>query len=45
MAHHANSAYDRSQEISVTGSVNRWQFINPHAGLWIEVTDDEGRGR
>jgi len=43
MAHHANSAYDRSQEISVTGTVTRWQFINPHAGLWIEVTDNEGR--
>ena len=41
-AHHANSAYDRTQTISVTGIVKRWQFINPHAGLWLDVTDQDG---
>lgn len=41
-AHHANSAYDRERTISVTGVVTRWQFINPHAGIWLDVTDDEG---
>jgi hypothetical protein len=41
-AHHANSAYDRSQTISVTGVVTRWQFINPHSGIWLEVTGDDG---
>jgi hypothetical protein len=42
-AHHANSAFDRSQSVTVTGVVKRWQFINPHAGLFIEVTDDSGK--
>ena len=41
-AHHANSAYDRTRTISVTGVVTRWQFINPHAGLWLDVTDKDG---
>lgn len=41
-AHHANSAYDREQSITVTGVVSAWQFINPHAGLWLDVTDDSG---
>lgn len=41
-AHHANSAYDRTRTISVTGVVTRWQFINPHAGLWLDVTDEDG---
>ena len=41
-AHHANSAYDRAQSISVSGTVLRWQFINPHSGLWVEVVDEEG---
>jgi hypothetical protein len=41
-AHHANSAYDREQTVSVTGVVTRWQFINPHAGIWIDVTDEQG---
>jgi len=42
LAHHANSAYDRERTISVTGVVTRWQFINPHAGIFLNVTDDQG---
>jgi len=42
LAHHANSAYDREHTISVTGVVTRWQFINPHAGIFLDVTDEHG---
>ena len=42
LAHHANSAYDRSRTISVSGTVTLWQFINPHAGIWLDVTDEHG---
>jgi len=41
-AHHARSAFDRDRFITVTGTVTRWQFINPHAGLWLEVADEAG---
>lgn len=41
-AHHANSAYDRNTTVQVSGTVTRWQFINPHAGLWFQVRDDGG---
>jgi Family of unknown function (DUF6152) len=41
-AHHANSAFDRTQSVTVTGTVKRWQFINPHAGLFLDVTDEHG---
>ncbi len=42
-AHHANSAYDRTTTTRISGIVTRWQFINPHAGLWVDVEDAEGR--
>lgn len=45
LAHHANSAYDREKTISVSGTVTRWQFINPHAGIWLSVTDEEGNSQ
>ena len=45
LAHHANSAYDREKSISVSGTVTRWQFINPHAGIWLSVTDEEGNSQ
>ncbi len=45
LAHHANSAYDRTRSIAITGTVTRWQFINPHAGIWLAVSDDAGNVR
>jgi Family of unknown function (DUF6152) len=41
-AHHGNAAYDTSKVISVTGTVTKWQFINPHAGIFIKVKDADG---
>ncbi len=42
LAHHANSVFDRTRTISVSGTVIRWQFLNPHVGIWIEETDESG---
>ena len=39
-AHHAITAYDRTRSISISGTVTKWQFINPHSGVWIEVVDE-----
>ena len=44
-AHHANSAFDREVQIRVSGTVIRWQFINPHVGIWVEAPDDSGVAR
>jgi len=41
-AHHATSSYDKEQLVSVSGTVLRWQFINPHSGLWLEVAGEDG---
>lgn len=45
VAHHANSAFDREATITVSGTVIRWQFINPHVGIWIEAADENGEVR
>lgn len=42
-AHHSNSAYDTSKTITVKGTVTRWQLVNPHSGLFLEVKDDQGK--
>ena len=36
-AHHGPGAYDRSREITVTGTVTRFEFVNPHVLIFIEV--------
>ena len=43
LAHHANAMYDHSKTVSVTGKVTRYQFINPHVGLWIDVEGQDGK--
>jgi hypothetical protein len=42
LAHHGNSAYDLNKTVTVTGTVTKWQVINPHSGIWVEVKDSQG---
>jgi hypothetical protein len=42
-AHHAFAAeYDVSRRVSVSGIVTSFQWINPHAWVWVEGKDDMG---
>ena len=43
-AHHGTQAsYDMSKSVTLTGSVTEWKYVNPHAQLYFDVTDDTGR--
>lgn len=43
-AHHSFSAvYDDKRTIAVTGVVTQFRFVNPHALLYLDVTDDTGK--
>jgi len=42
--HHAFSpVYDDKRTISVTGVVTQFRFVNPHAMMFMDVTDDTGK--
>ncbi len=41
-AHHSLSEFSRSEQVTVTGTVTRFRFINPHATILAEVADDDG---
>lgn len=42
-AHHSFSAeYDRDKPIMLTGTVTKLEWTNPHARLYIDVTDEAG---
>src|SRR6188474_270238 len=44
VAHHSFAAeYDRSRTITVTGSVTRLEWTNPHARLYVMGTDETGK--
>jgi hypothetical protein len=40
--HHGTSAYDMTEEISLTGTVKEWRFQNPHTWLWLDVAGPDG---
>ena len=43
-AHHAFSpVYDDKRTVSVAGVVTQFRFVNPHALLYLDVTDDKGQ--
>lgn len=43
-AHHSFAAeYDRNRTITVTGSVTRLEWTNPHARLYVMGTDETGK--
>jgi hypothetical protein len=44
VAHHSFAAeFDRDRTITVTGAVTKLEWTNPHARLYVEGTDENGK--
>lgn len=44
-AHHSDSIYDKDRLVTVTGVVVRFEFVNPHDLIYLDVRDDQGNLR
>ena len=42
-AHHGNSEFDLSKIVDVQGVVTKFEWRNPHAYLYLRITDAEGQ--
>src|ERR1700761_1084713 len=42
-AHHSTAMYNMASPTTVTGTVKRFEWTNPHAFIYLEVTDDKGK--
>ena len=41
-AHHSASAYDRTRNLTVAGTVKEFKWANPHTWLYVLVPDGKG---
>jgi hypothetical protein len=42
VAHHSPAAFDRSKEVTLTGTVKEFRWQNPHTFIHVEVPDEQG---
>ena len=43
-AHHAfSAAFDENKPINLTGVVTKVELVNPHAWIWLDVKDKDGK--
>ena len=41
-AHHSDSVFDQDRLVTVTGTVTKFVFANPHTQIYMNVTDEQG---
>jgi hypothetical protein len=42
-AHHSFAQFDMSQHVTLKGTVRTWEWSNPHAWLWVYVSEVDGK--
>ncbi|HEY7389559.1 MAG TPA: DUF6152 family protein [Bryobacteraceae bacterium] len=42
-AHHSTAMYNMASPVTVTGVVKRFEWQNPHAYIYLEVTEQNGK--
>jgi hypothetical protein len=43
LAHHSFAMFDSGQEVTLSGTVKEFQWVNPHAWIMLTVADPQGR--
>jgi hypothetical protein len=41
-AHHSTAMYDNQNPVTISGTVKRFEWTNPHAFVFLEVKNDKG---
>ena len=42
LAHHSAAMFDDQVELTLTGVVTRFDYLNPHSWLYVDVENDDG---
>ena len=41
-AHHSFAPFDLTKEKTITGTVSRFEWTNPHSWIWVDVPNETG---
>jgi hypothetical protein len=41
-AHHSFSPFDLTMEKTITGTVSKFEWTNPHSWIWVDVPNEKG---
>jgi len=41
-AHHSFAPFDLTKEKTITGTVSKFEWTNPHSWIWVDVTNEKG---
>jgi hypothetical protein len=41
-AHHSFAPFDLTMEKTITGTVSRFEWTNPHSWIWVDVPNEKG---
>ena len=42
-AHHSTSMYNMANPLTITGTVKKFEWTNPHAFIYLDVKDESGK--
>ena len=42
LSHHSHAMFDHTKDVTLTGTVTAFEFVNPHSSLYMDVVDDKG---
>ena len=43
LAHHSTAMYDMANPVTITGTVTKFDWTNPHAFIYVDVKTDSGQ--
>ena len=43
LAHHSPIVFDRTKQVTLTGTVTEFRWGNPHSWIHVDVTDADGK--
>jgi Family of unknown function (DUF6152) len=43
LSHHSFAMFDLGKEVALTGTVNKFDWTNPHSFVWVDVVGSDGK--